>query len=112
MKQTELTNVMLGIWYAITSFLSPVWLTMGFLDITGRIYQYDGMVDEGTAGIMGVIELALWIVFALLPDIWFLRRIKKQSVRKVFCAAGSMIILVLLCIALCQWDVVGFVAGK
>ncbi len=45
-------------------------------------------------------------------ELWFLRRIKKQSVWKVFCAAGSMIILVLLCIALCQWDVVGFVAGK
>lgn len=111
MKQTELTNAMLGIWCAITSFLSPVWLTMGFLDITGRIYQYDGMVDQGTAGIMGVFELALWIGIALLPAIWFLKRMKVQGGRKVLCAAGGMVILALLCMALCQWDVVGFVAG-
>lgn len=111
MKQTELTNVMLGIWCAITSFLSPVWLTMGFLDITGRIYQYDGMVDEGTAGIMGVIELALWIVFALLPDIWFLKRMKAQGGRKVLRAVSSMVILALFCMALCKWDVVRVVAG-
>lgn len=111
MKQTELTNAMLGIWCAITSFLSPVWLTMGFLDITGRIYQYDGMVDEGTAGIMGVIELALWIVFALLPDIWFLKRIKAQGGRKVLCAVSSMVILALFCMVLCKWDMVRVVAG-
>lgn len=111
MKQTELTNAMLGIWCAVTSFISPVWLTMGIMDITGRIYAYDGMVDVGTAGIMGVIELALWIVFALLPDIWFLKRMRTQGIRNVFCAAGSMMILALLCMALCQWDVVGVVAG-
>ncbi len=58
MKAAE--NIMLGIWCAAATFVTPVWLTVGFLDITGLIYQYDGMVDEGTAGIMGVIELTLW----------------------------------------------------
>ncbi len=82
-------TIILGIWCAVTFFVSPVWLTMTFLDITGLIYQYDGFVDEGTAGIMGVIELVLWIVIVLLPDIWFVKRMKPQGWRRVLYAMVS-----------------------
>ncbi len=104
-------TIILGIWCAVTFFVSPVWLTMTFLDITGLIYQYDGFVDEGTAGIMGVIELVLWIVIVLLPDIWFVKRMKPQGWRRVLYALGGMAALALLCVALCGWDMAGFVAG-
>lgn len=109
MKAAE--NIMLGIWCAAATFVTPVWLTVGFLDITGLIYQYDGMVDEGTAGIMGVIELTLWGLFVLLPDIWFLKRMKSQGWRKVCYALGGMAVLILLCLSLCKWNMIRFVAG-
>lgn len=102
---------MLGIWCAVTSFVSPVWLTMTFLDITGLIYHYDGFVDEGTAGIMGVIELVLWMVLVLFPAIWFVKRMKSHGWRHVCYAFAGMAVLAMLCIALCGWDMVSFVAG-
>lgn len=109
MKSTG--TIMLGIWCAVTSFLSPVWLTMTFLNITGLIYQYDGFMDEGTAGIIGVAELVLWIVIGLLPDIWFVKRMKPQGWHRVCYALGGMAALALLCVALCGWDMVSFLCG-
>lgn len=109
MKSTG--NVMLGIWCAVTSFIGPVWLTMTFMDITGLVYQYDGFVDEGTAGIVGAIELVLWLVIALIPDIWFLKRIRSKGWRFVCYALGVMAVLALFCVALCGWDMVRFLCG-
>ncbi len=60
---------------------------------------------------MGVIELVLWIVIVLLPDIWFVKRMKPQGWRRVLYALGGMAALALLCVALCGWDMAGFVAG-
>jgi len=42
------------------------------LNITGAIYKYDYSMDEGTAFILGLILLVLWLLFALLPDVHFL----------------------------------------
>lgn len=55
--------LMLGIWNAIACFISPIWLTMVFLNLTGLIYQYDGSMDEGTAFILGFVMLVLWGVY-------------------------------------------------
>ena len=100
----KLANIILGAWCAITCFISPVWLTLVFLNLTGLIYKYDYSMDEGTAGIIGVILLVLWIVAALLPNVVFIKKHKKNRlVILVF-----VVLLSLLCIGMCEWNLVGF----
>lgn len=53
----KIGGIILGIWCAFTSFVTPLWLTWMFVTITGRIYEYDHTFDEGTAEIIGVILL-------------------------------------------------------
>ena len=43
----KITNIIWGVWCAFTTLISPVWLTMIFLNITGMIYKYDYSMDEG-----------------------------------------------------------------
>lgn len=61
----------LGAWCAVTCYISPVWLTMIYLDLSGLIYQYDFSMDEGIAGLVGALSLALWIVLALVAAVVF-----------------------------------------
>lgn len=72
----KVTYIILGFWSAIAGFLSPVWLTLTILNLTGLIYQYDASMDEGTALILGLIMLFVWGLFALLPCIVFLRKMR------------------------------------
>ena len=44
----KITNIIWGMWCAFTTLISPVWLTMIFLNITGMIYKYDYSMDEGS----------------------------------------------------------------
>lgn len=72
----KVMKIILGFWSAIAVFLSPVWLTLTILNLTGLIYQYDASMDEGTALILGIIMLFIWELFALLPCIVFLRKMR------------------------------------
>jgi len=36
----KIINIILGICYTVTNLISPVWLTMVGLNITGAIYKY------------------------------------------------------------------------
>ena len=87
----NVTYIILGIWSAITGFLSPVWLTLTALNLTGLIYQYDYSMDEGTALILGLIMLFIWVMVALTPCIIFIKKMRLLG-RKVL--AGSISILV------------------
>lgn len=103
-----ITNVILGIWCAFTAFVSPIWLTLIFLNITGLIYKYDFSMDEGTAGILGLISLVIWILSVLLPDILFIRRMYSVNRKYMFVTFSFMILFAVICIAMCKWDVVKF----
>ena len=72
----NVTYIILGIWSAITGFLSPVWLTLTALNLTGMIYQYDDSMDEGTAGILGFMMLTVWLLVVLFPCSLFLRKMR------------------------------------
>ncbi len=85
--------LILGIWSAIAGFLSPVWLTLTVLNLTGLIYRYDYSMDEGTAFILGVTMLSVWVLLALFPCILFL---KKMCLLGRKALAGSSIGLVVL----------------
>ena len=74
----KLLSFTLGIWCVITCFCSPVWLTLAVVNLTGLIYKYDYSMDEGTAGIIGIILLILWIVFVLLPNVVFIKKYRNH----------------------------------
>ena len=89
----KLIYFILGIWSAVAGFLSPVWLTLTVLNLTGLIYQYDYSMDEGTAVILGFMMLCVWLLLALLPCILFLRKMRMLG-RKAFIV--SIIVLLVL----------------
>ena len=90
----KITNIIWGIWCAFTTLLSPVWLTMIFLNITGMIYKYDYSMDEGTAVTIGIFLLALWLFIVLLPIVGFLRYAYSLNKKNLWICIGIMIILV------------------
>ncbi len=104
----KIINIILGIWYTVTSFISPVWLTIVGLNITGAIYKYDYSMDEGTALILGLILLVLWLLFVLLPDVYFWKRITHENDNNRFVLLGISTVAVILSFALCGWDIVSF----
>lgn len=100
--------IILGIWCIFTSFVSPIWLTLIFLYVTGLIYKYDFSLEEGMAQIMGIMGLTVWLLLVLIPCIFFLKCIKAVNCRAAVIASGVMILAAILCIAMCGWDVVRF----
>lgn len=81
---------------------------MAFLNLTGLIYKYDYSMDEGTAGIIGFAILVLWLLAVLLPDILLLRYVKSINVKGVPVAIGIMIGLMVMCVAVCDWNIIAF----
>ena len=100
----KILNIALGIWCAITCFVSPIWLTLAVVNLTGLIYKYDYSMDEGTAWIIGSILLALWIVLVLFPIVVFI----KKHTKYLSIIIVIVVLLCLLCIGMCNWNVVAF----
>ncbi|MDE6748192.1 MAG: hypothetical protein K2K21_03895 [Lachnospiraceae bacterium] len=80
------------IWCAYTSFISPVLLSCMYLCFSGKIYQIDEMFDEGTAGIIGIMLLAGWIIAAFVPDILYIMKMKSYG-RKFMCIALGIAVI-------------------
>ena len=93
---------LLGVLAIFCSLITPLTLFFLFLCLTGLVYRYDGMMDEGTALFVGATLLFFWLVFALFPSLAFSKRIRQSQKRLrtiCFCALAvafvSGIILVL-----------------
>ena len=76
----KVLNALWGIWCAIGCFCSPIWLTLILVNISGVIYELDYSMDEGTAGIIGVVLLVLWILAVLLPVYFYIKMNKEHKV--------------------------------
>lgn len=96
------------IYIAITSFISPIWLTMIYFELSGKIYQLDYSYDEGTAGIIGILSLTAWLIFVLTPDILYLMKIKSYGRRFLWIGLGIMVGAAVICCGLCGWNIVRF----
>lgn len=107
----KMSMILLGLWCSFASFISPIWLTIIFLNITGLIYQYDSTMDEGTAIIIGIVLLVLWILFGLIPNIYMAG--KAGSVKRSYLIGyvGCMTALCGICMALCNWNVVSWLTA-
>ncbi|MDE7018777.1 MAG: hypothetical protein K2P65_14620 [Lachnospiraceae bacterium] len=100
--------VIIGAWSAIMCFVSPIWLTMIFSEVTGLIYQYDGMANDGVAWIVGLISLFIWLLIALLPIGFFVRRMREIGRKHLMATLVIIVFLILLCLALCGFDMIAF----
>ena len=107
----KITNIIWGIWCAFTTLLSPVWLSMIFLNITRMIYKYDYSKDEGTAVIIGIFLLVLWLFVVLLPIVGFLKYAYSLNKKNLWIYIGIIIILVFFCFWICDWNIVQFLAS-
>ena len=96
----KLIYLILGSWSAVAGFLSPVWLTLTVLNLTGLIYQYDYSMDEGTAVILGFMMLCVWLLLALLPCILFLRKMRMLGRKAFIVSIIVLLVLILLGIAM------------
>ena len=96
------------IYSVFTSLISPIWLTMTFLNLSGKIYQLDGMYDEGTAGMIGIMLLFGWLIFALAPNILYLLKLKSYGRKFLWIGLGLMAGTAIICCGLCGWNIVRF----
>lgn len=96
------------IYIAFTSFISPVWLTMIFLQLSGKIYQLDYKYDEGIAGIIGILSLFAWLILVLTPALLYLLKMKTHGIKYLWFGLGLMAAAVLICCGLCGWNLVRF----
>lgn len=103
----KIMNISFGIWCAIICFVTPIWISMVILNITGMIYQYDYSMDEGTAGIIGVVLLLLWIGLAFVPNVCMGKKLYVTNRKYFFCYGICAVALCVLCFAMCNWDIMG-----
>lgn len=96
------------IYTAFTSFISPVWLTMIYLQLSGKIYQCDYSYDEGTAGIVGILSLCVWLIFVLTPDVLYLLIMQSYGRKFLWIGLGLIVSVAAICWGLCEWNIVRF----
>lgn len=104
-------KILMALWTiytAFTSFISPIWLTMIFLDLSGKIYQLDYKYDQGTAGIIGIMLLFGWLIFVLIPNILYLLKMKTYGVKFLWIGLSLMAGAAVICWGLCGWNIVRF----
>lgn len=104
----KIVDIIQATWCAFTCFVSPVWLALIWLNITGSIYQYDYSMDEGTAIIIGIILVGIWIVASLVPNIFFWKKKYTENKKKAGWMLAVTLLLCVLGMTMCGWDVVGF----
>lgn len=96
MKKIKL--LLLSIWSAFVSLISPVCIGFIYMDITGhgKGYGYDMGSESNVAVLFGIFELFIWIV-ALIPPLISLCNTLRQQ-RKVFILIPIIGFVVFFCI--------------
>lgn len=110
-KKELIKNILFTLWTiysAFTSFISPIWLTMIYLDLSGKIYQLDYKYDEGIAGIIGMFLLLGWLILVLAPNILYLLKMKSYGIKFLWIGLGLMACAAIICCGLCGWNIVRF----
>ena len=104
-------KILMALWTiytAFTSFISPIWLTMIFLELSGKVYQLDYKYDEGTAGIIGMLSVFVWLILVLTPNILYLLKMKSYKKHFLWIGLGVMVGAAVICWGLCGWNIIRF----
>lgn len=104
----KIFNVLIGIWCCLVNFVSPIWVSMIFLSITGIIYKYDYSFDEGTAFIMGIFLLIFWILLVLVPNVYLGRKIYFINRKYFMIYIACVVLLCICCFAKYDWNIMTF----
>lgn len=103
----KIIHVLLGLWCGLVNFVNPIWLVMIFLNITGMIYRYDYSMDDGTAIIIGIVLLILWILFGLIPNVYLGKKLYSINRKYFIIYIICVVLLCVLCLSMCNWDIIG-----
>ena len=70
-----------ALWSAIIAFLFPICLGIIYMDITGHSkgYAYDLGSEESISIMFGVVELIIWLIFAILSNVYILKKLVKKN---------------------------------
>ena len=107
----KIINSCIGIWCGLICFVSPIWLTVIYLNITGRIYKYDYSMDEGTALIIGAALFILWVLIGAIPNIYFGKKLFFGKKQFFIGYIIWVILLCLLCLGMCNWNIINFLTA-
>ena len=102
--------ILWGIWCAFATLITPVWLTLTYLNLSGQIYKYDYSMDEGTAIVLGIAMVVIWILIALLPTVLLVRHIYRGNHKYAYVAIGAIILIILLCMVCYGGNIVRFLS--
>ena len=103
--------LILGIWDAVMAFLSPLWIAVAAICFSGRIHLLDESFNESLAGALGAVFLLLWIVVAVVPSAALFIGLRKRRAGIRCAAAVILAVMVLLCLLVCGWNPVDFLAS-
>lgn len=104
----EIINVLIGIWCCIVNFISPIWISMIFLCLSGMIYNYDYTMDEGTAPIFGIIILIVWMLLVLIPNVYLGRKLYVTNRKYFLVYIICVIVVCICCFAKYEWNIMTF----
>ena len=97
-----------GVWCVVVTLITPVWLTLTYLNISGEIYKYDYTMDEGTALVFGMVMAIIWLLVALLPTVLLIRRIYKINCKYAYATIGIAVLCLVVSVVYCGGNMVSF----
>ena len=97
-----------GVWCVVVTLITPVWVTLTYLNLSGEIYEYDYTMDEGTAIIFGIVMAIMWLLVALLPTVLLMRRIYKVKCKYAYTAIGIGVLCLVVSVVYCGGNMVSF----
>ena len=101
-------HILWGVWCVVVTLITPVWLTLTYLNLSGEIYEYDYTMDEGTAIIFGIVMAIMWLLVALLPTVLLMRRIYKVKCKYAYTAIGIGVLCLVVSVVYCGGNMVSF----
>lgn len=91
-----------ALWSAIIAFSFPICLGIIYMDITGfaKGYDYDLGSEKSISIMFGVVELIIWLIFAIPSNVYILQKIVKKNKCLLFLYVVLWVILSAACIFL------------
>lgn len=100
--------IMSGLWCVFATMITPIWLSLTYLNLSGEIYQYDYSMDEGTAVVFGIVMMFIWLLLAVLPVFFLMKQIRKHSCKLFYVAIGIISLFLLCSVVICKGNIVDF----
>ncbi|MBR6580994.1 MAG: hypothetical protein IKK66_06815 [Ruminococcus sp.] len=90
------------LWSCIVAFTFPICFGLIYLNLTGyaKGYSYNLGGEKDISVLLGVIELIIWLVFALPSNLYVFSKTKKNGRKYLYMLIALYVILAVGCIFL------------